>query len=91
MKIYAQCSANKLTHLLSADIMRNHTVWDDPEEGWEDWNVFLVEDTESMSRGFLADICGQGSLPDHSLFIAQISQADGRLGLLFPSQPKGGS
>ena len=39
-----------------------------------------------MSGGFLADICGRDTLPDHSLFVAQISQADGGFSLLFPSQ-----
>ena len=43
LKIFAQYSANKLTHLLGADIMHNLPLDYDPAE-WEDWDGFLGND-----------------------------------------------
>ena len=86
LRIFIQCTIQKLPHLLGADIMHCLPLATFKGENWLSWGGPLVEGIDSIIHDFLATLLGRESLPDYSLLIAQLRVGSGGLGILYPSQ-----
>ena len=86
LRIFLQCTIQKLLHLLGADIM--HHLKDDYFEdgsGWWDWNGPLNKSIDEVIQFFLENLVGQEPHPKYALLISQTSVGMGGLCLLYPS------
>ena len=83
LRIFTQCTIQKLPHLLGADIM--HNLPDDFLDGdtnWWNWNGPLTAQLDAIISSFLATLLGREDIPTYALLISQISVGMGGLGLL---------
>ena len=86
LRIFLQCTIQKLPHLLGDDIMHN-LVEDYFEDGtdWWDWNGPLTKNIVDIIRSFVFNLTGREAIPIYALIIAQISVGIAGLDLLYPS------
>ena len=82
LRIFIQCTIQKLPHLLGADIMHCLPLATFKGENWLSWGGPLVEGIDSIIHDFLATITSQQQLPSHAIIIANISVGLGGLGIL---------
>ena len=84
LKLFSQCTINKLPHLLGADVMHNHTAEFDNEQ-WYNWNGHLTEGIDSITNEFMTELVGLPptyELPTYSTLISHLNINRGGLGLL---------
>ena len=77
LRIFAQCTSNKLSHLLGADIMHHLPLNNFDGATWSSWNGPLTSAFDSLISSFLSNLTEQPDLPDHSLLISQIRTSHG--------------
>ena len=84
LKLFVQCTIQKLPHLLGNAIMHNLP---DNYDGahWEEWYGPLTQMIDIQIKSFLAKITGRDDVPDLALFLSQIPLAKGGLGIISPS------
>mmetsp|Transcript_18973 Transcript_18973/g.34190 ORF Transcript_18973/g.34190 Transcript_18973/m.34190 type:complete len:1170 (+) Transcript_18973:5063-8572(+) len=80
LRLFAQCTIQKVPHLLGAEVMHLLPM-DYNAHHWEEWNGPLTARVDGQIASFLGDLTGR-AIPQATLMISQISVADGGLGLL---------
>jgi hypothetical protein len=87
LRLFAQCTIQKLPHLLGYDVM-HHLPLTHPMAGlgWESFEGPLIDCTNNLIATFFKQLLQlPTSLPQHSLFIAQLGLSQGGLGLIRPT------
>jgi hypothetical protein len=87
LKLFSQCTINKLPHLLDSDVMHHHTP-DFDNTQWYNWNGHLTQGIDNMIRSFfhkLLDIPPSEEIPTYSTLIAHLNINKGGLGIINPS------
>jgi len=81
--IFTQCTIQKLSHLLSTDIMHNlPDDFLDENTHWWNWNGSLTKQLYAIICSFFANLFGRKTIPNYALLISQISVGLGGLNLL---------
>ena len=88
LRIFHQCTINKLPFLLGMEVLHNLPLDDqqfDPAD-WVDWVGPLTAGIDDQLRRFLGTLLGipAETVPDHALQICRISLRDGGLGMIDP-------
>lgn len=84
LKLFSQCTVNKLPHLLDADIMHNHTTEFDNEQ-WYNWNGHLTRGIDSITQDFFAQLLNMqdtDELPTYSTLLTHLNINRGGLGII---------
>ena len=82
LRLYSVCTVHKLTHLFSSDVLNAPT--DKLPPHYYLWDSDLSEEFSKMTENMLCSITGNHSLPAHAHIIANMSIAQGGLGLQHP-------
>jgi hypothetical protein len=84
LKLFSQCTINKLPHLLDSDVMHNHSP-DFENDLWYNWNGHLTQGIDTIIQSFLKsllDIQPPNEIPTYSTLITHLNVNQGGLGLL---------
>ena len=80
LQLFKFCTAYKLTHLFSADVL---TTTNHPRN-WNTWDSDLCSDFNSMIYQLLSALTNNGTTPEHAILIASMSTKQGGLGIQHP-------
>ena len=80
LRLFAQCTIQKVPHLLDAEVLHLLPLAFDVQH-WEEWDGPLTARVDGHIASFLGDLTGR-AIPQASLMLSQISVANGGLGLL---------
>ena len=82
LRIYSTCTAHKITHLFSSDVY--NTAVEELPNNYYLWDSPLTQDFSQMTENVLTNITNSHTLPLYSQVIANMSIAQGGLGLQSP-------
>ena len=83
LRLFSQCTLQKIPHLLSTDVLY-HLPLDDDDPPWEEWAGPLTAATDRLINDFFTSLLSLPSTPERSILISQISLRHGGLGILCP-------
>jgi len=70
LRIFTQCTIQKLPHLLDANIMHNlQDDFFDENTHWWNWNGPLTEQLDAIICSFFTNLLGRKAIPTHALLI----------------------
>jgi hypothetical protein len=85
VQIYRQCTAHKLTHLFTSDVIANADL-DALPRHWHLWDSQLATDFRTMTEAFLTNITRADDYSHFAHFMSAVPTRQGGLGIAHPKQ-----